>query len=262
MALATNQIHVWHFNESSGNAADSIGAMTETNNGSVTYGAGLLGNCALLTGSNQYFNNTADPFWTSATPSAYTINVWVQASSLPAFNTDNFILNTDGTTNPGSVRIFYRDEAGTPKYGFRSFDNTGSGTPTSVIVAGTMTLNTWYMWTMTWSGTQIEGFINASSIGTAAISTFGRNDPVPNFARIAGQGSADAFVGKMDEFGVWTRALSGAEITSLYNGGNGFAYPYVSGPTNVKTVDGVAIASVKTMNGVAIGSIKTINGVS
>lgn len=36
----------------------------------------------------------------------------------------------------------------------------------------------------------------------------------------------------------------------------------VTGPANVKTVDGLAIASVKTVNGLAIGSVKTVNGLS
>lgn len=36
----------------------------------------------------------------------------------------------------------------------------------------------------------------------------------------------------------------------------------ISGPTNVKTWDGIAIANVKTINSVAIANVKTINGVT
>jgi hypothetical protein len=35
-----------------------------------------------------------------------------------------------------------------------------------------------------------------------------------------------------------------------------------SGPANIKTVNGLAIASVKTINGLAIGSVKTYNGLN
>ncbi len=35
--------------------------------------------------------------------------------------------------------------------------------------------------------------------------------------------------------------------------------PAITGPTGVKTWDGIAIASVKTINGLAIGSVKTVN---
>lgn len=38
--------------------------------------------------------------------------------------------------------------------------------------------------------------------------------------------------------------------------------PAVTGPTNVKTVNGLAIASVKTFNGLAIASVKSINGLA
>ncbi len=38
--------------------------------------------------------------------------------------------------------------------------------------------------------------------------------------------------------------------------------PPVTGPTNVKTWDGITFSSVKTIEGVDVGSIKTVNGIS
>lgn len=55
----------------------------------------------------------------------------------------------------------------------------------------------------------------------------------------------------------WTQAdttISGQNIASIA--------PALSGPANVKTVNGLAIASVKTFDGLATGSIKTINGLN
>lgn len=263
MALTDNQLHVWHFNESSGNAADSVGSMTLTNNGTITYGAGLLANCALGTGVNQYFDNTAASFWAS-TPTSFTVNVWIQASSTPGTDVDYMLINTDGTTNPGSLRLHYRNASSVVATVFQAFDNTGSGAAYTIANVQTLTTNTWYMWTATWSGTAMELFINASSVGTLPLLSFGRNDPVSSFTRIMGQGGGDALQGKMDEFGVWTRQLSGSEITQLYNGGAGLAYPYTNpGPTNVKTWDGVTQSSgVKTYEGVAIASVKSVIGVT
>jgi hypothetical protein len=34
------------------------------------------------------------------------------------------------------------------------------------------------------------------------------------------------FNGSVDEFGIWKRALTSAEISSLYNSGNGLKYPF------------------------------------
>jgi len=38
--------------------------------------------------------------------------------------------------------------------------------------------------------------------------------------------------------------------------------PYVAPTTDIKTINGLAIASVKTINGLAIASVKTWNGLA
>ena len=70
--------------------------------------------------------------------------------------------------------------------------------------------------------------------------------------------------GIIDEVGFWNRELTSSEVTDLYNSGAGLAYPLVpvSGPANVKSWNGVAIANVKSINGLAVGSIKSINGLA
>lgn len=63
---------------------------------------------------------------------------------------------------------------------------------------------------------------------------------------------------------VWTGGSAtpwGADITSLSGPIDAYiTYTVAGGPVNVKTVNGLAIASVKTVNGLAIASVKTING--
>jgi len=56
-------------------------------------------------------------------------------------------------------------------------------------------------------------------------------------------------------------------VTTNYNGTENVSAGLVltgtaGGPTNVKTWDGLAIASVKTINGLAIASVKTVNGLN
>lgn len=72
--------------------------------------------------------------------------------------------------------------------------------------------------------------------------------------------------------GYITNAVTGStDFTSVFTGGTGThwssSYAFatknaVSGPANVKTINGLAKASVKTVNGLAIGSIKSINGLT
>lgn len=38
--------------------------------------------------------------------------------------------------------------------------------------------------------------------------------------------------------------------------------PALSGPSNLKTWFGVAVANIKTINGVAIGNVKTLDGIA
>ncbi len=62
---------------------------------------------------------------------------------------------------------------------------------------------------------------------------------------------------------------TGSQSIAINQGGNNdwravaasIAAP-ASGPTNVKTWDGVGIASIKTFFGLATGSTKTVDGVS
>lgn len=65
---------------------------------------------------------------------------------------------------------------------------------------------------------------------------------------------------------VWTGGSAtpwGAGITSLSGPIDIYVtYSTAAGPTTVKTVNGLEIASVKTYNGLAIASVKTINGLS
>ncbi len=103
------------------------------------------------------------------------------------------------------------------------------------------------------TGCWLAGFFldNGSSItagtGSSVIRTFGNGSTMDSNGTV-GTGSR-SLVGLDTSNDTW-----GACIAS-------FA-PAASGPTNVKTWDGIAIASVKTINGLVIGSVKTVNGVS
>lgn len=89
----------------------------------------------------------------------------------------------------------------------------------------------------------------------------------------AGSGStlrqASSCIGLFDSNGPKTPAGSysmsvnlTAGTTKWYGVMASFAPVAASGPANVKTINGLAIASVKTKNGLAIASVKTANGLA
>jgi hypothetical protein len=64
----------------------------------------------------------------------------------------------------------------------------------------------------------------------------------------------------MDEVTIWSRALSGTEISGIYNSGNGIPYEETStGPAKLKTFNTIAVASVKTIDTIVKASVKTID---
>ncbi|NTW32250.1 MAG: LamG domain-containing protein [Bacteroidetes bacterium] len=59
----------------------------------------------------------------------------------------------------------------------------------------------------------------------------------------------------IDECAIWSRALTAAEVTSLYNSGNGLAYPFVS----TATVTTQAVSSIAAITATGNGNV-TANG--
>ena len=88
----------------------------------------------------------------------------------------------------------------------------------------------WYMITYTADSDGAEAFIDGVSVGTQA------GDATLNFGSSASGNIGEDYVksagrgmdGLMDEFGIWSRVLTDPEITALYNGGAGLAYPFVT----------------------------------
>lgn len=100
------------------------------------------------------------------------------------------------------------------------------------------TNQTWHMWTWTMnrsvSGSTVIPYIDsvactpiAGGTGIPAPSTVDGSAVLKQFG--GKTGVSPDWIGMMDEIGTWTRALSPAEITTLYNAGAGLAYPFGGG---------------------------------
>jgi hypothetical protein len=56
--------------------------------------------------------------------------------------------------------------------------------------------------------------------------------------------------------------LSGVATVGMDYWSDGAPVPTLKMAANIKTINGLALASVKTVNGLAIANIKTLNGLS
>ncbi len=225
MALTDNIVSYWKFDESSGNASDSVGSLTLTNT-SVTYDAGKINNgadCGTGVSSNVGFVG-GTPVWNMAGSTAKSMAFWFK----PNANATAFARIIDwrrSATSSGEFTMAYYDDSGYKLQGYLN-GNTFSYTTT-------LTVDTWYHIAMTCDASNsVKIYINASQVTTGTWGTAGAGS---NFTQINGANGSmsGGFSGpfSFDEMGVWNRELSGSEVTSLYNGGTGIQYPFITAIT-------------------------------
>ncbi len=120
----------------------------------------------------------------------------------------------------------------------------------------------WHFIAITRDSTTWRTYIDGTDTGVTYTTNPGT--PTTNFALGYDAVNANSlWDGMLDEWGFWERELSSSEITQLYNSGAGLTYPFVAGPTNVKTFDGVTQSTgVKTYLGVAVASVKSVDGIA
>lgn len=93
----------------------------------------------------------------------------------------------------------------------------------------TINTSTWYHVVFTYDGgTSVKLYWNGSLISTQSLSgALNTTGTTLRFgAAVNGGGTMNG--GTVDEVGIWNRELSAAEVTLLYNGGNGVTYPFRS----------------------------------
>ena len=209
MALADNIVAYWKM---TGNSNDSVGSNNGTDT-SITYGAstGIIDQGAIFASSNPSYISIADTSFPAGS-SNRTFNMWYKPSAQG--NQMLFYYGTPALNQ--SQGIYYNGS-------ILEYNNFGA----DLDISQTLSNGTWYMLTATYNGTTAELFVNSSSIGSGArsfnttsslgLAKFGR-DNLANYP----------LDGTLDEVGIWSRVLSGAQLTQLYNAGAGLQYPFTT----------------------------------
>ncbi|RYU93560.1 LamG domain-containing protein [Emticicia agri] len=223
---ANGLVGYWGFN---GNANDDSG---NSNNGipsDVTLTSDRFGNtnsAYQFNGSNSRIDVNNAFFnigWNS-----FTISCWTYSTSFlnpNNYNDSQVILNTDphngiaitlyGQNNP------FRQEFD-DKYVFLAGSDPGSKGWDIVEYTGysnaTRTINTWNHVVLVKNGTNYDFYIN----GVLDKTVIGNNKATHYYCKIVFGGEAsyipaEVFLGKLDDYGIWNRALSAVEIANLYN---------------------------------------------
>lgn len=227
MALVTNCVAYYKLDESSGNAADATGGgFTLTNTNSVAFVTGKINNGADFgnTNSTKLFDSSND---LGISTGACTISAWVNMNAAPASGGANaFILAAFRKNSFYDWSLRYDNNGGT----FRILATGSGGTQTNTATNQTLTVGTWYHLAMTYDGgSTVTLYFNGSSSNTGTNPAQGTSGTAVYLGASTG-GTGQFASCKIDEVGYWSRALSGAEITSLYNGGTGIQYPFTTDP--------------------------------
>ena len=214
----TNLVGYYPF---TGNSND---ATTFSNHG-VVFGATLTSdrfnsqNSAYdFNGSNNYIeipsasqNNLTSPF---------TVSVWF-LSSLWSFNApinEHAVISkvVDGFWGGGGFELYTNGNSGI------NFGATISGNNINLVKTG-YSISNWYHCVTTYNGTKLKMFINGVAIDSSNVSnSIGINNLPIRIGRRAGAGNFNCwFNGKIDDIGIWNRALTQQEITILYQGCGG-----------------------------------------
>lgn len=87
--------------------------------------------------------------------------------------------------------------------------------------SSTLKVNKWHHFALTWSvsGNAVKAYVDGKQVGTTQTTVVAMN-LFPYRMNISGDQNCNAdYLGHIDEFGLWTRALSPDEITQLYRRG-------------------------------------------
>lgn len=230
MALTTNLVRYFKCDEASGDLIDSTGTGNGTVTGTVGSGTGIISNARTFASTGNYVFIGADPItWTSG---AFSFSIWFKTSG-DATNGSVILGQNNNITGPSAgafVPAMYVGNDGKLRQSLFYH-----GDVVMLTTTGTYWDNAWHHFVGTYSGTVETAYVDGVQYGqrTIAQSSYSSNyyyylaaQSTSGWPALAG--SPNYYNGSLDEIGVWQRELTAAEVTSLYNGGAGFTYPFTA----------------------------------
>lgn len=256
MAVIDNLISYYKLDEASGNRADSHGANTLTDNNTVGSGTGKINSASdHIRANNEFLSATSN--WVT---NAWTVSGWFNTDGIPVAEGHTLWSFRPGA---GAANLMQAETGNDHKIRVIAFDSTGS-VKRDYKSSVTLTDGAFKHIVVTWDGTNLKMYFDGTedtsitkTIDLAMTQTY-----TSRVLRIGAELSgSNIWNGLIDEVGIWDAAKSAAEVTSLYNSGAAFAYPFSSaaGPANLKSLDTNVKANIISINGNLIANCKSYN---
>lgn len=202
--LPSSLLAFYRFNDAGSGVvslADTSGNnRTLTNTGGVSLGTGIISGAASFQ-STRYLS-AAIPFNTSQN---WAISFWANIGTLT--NLFTFI----GGEALGRLHI-HGDSSG------RLFVNNGYS---DVSISNFFVAGQWDHYAFSRSGSTLSVYKNSTLVNTYTMTASYTATSTLYIGRIVFTGDNFQFVGRMDAVGLWSRALTSAEVSQLYNNGAG-----------------------------------------
>jgi hypothetical protein len=235
VALTDNLVSYWKLDESSGNASDSVGSNTGVNT-DVTYAAAKINNGGVFNGTSAVLACGT----TSIPTGDFSISLWFKLSDQTTNGMLFSICDNNATAINNRIEVRAND-AGAGQISLSGWFSTANYVLTNGANYNDSTLHHLVVmrsganWSMYIDGSLVAGPTSKSntalSINWVSMGVL-RYGATPTLTAY--------FKGTLDEVGIWNRALSGTEVTALYNSGAGFQYPFLTAYT--LAVDTMALA--------------------
>jgi hypothetical protein len=225
MALIDNLVSYWSLED----ATDAHGARDLTNNGTVTFVTGKVANAGDFESTSSQYLSHADHADLRMGDIDFSIACWVYFESKTAFRT--FVSKCSNAVNKREYLLDF--DSGAERIRFSVSSAGTSFTTRQASTLGTPVINTWYFVVARHDATNntISICVNDGTVDSVAHSggAFTSDIEFRIGAAVAVGGTPNYHDGLIDEVGIWKRLLTSAEITELYNSGNGRDYAYISG---------------------------------
>ena len=239
MALFDNLIAYYKLD---GNCRDSVN-MYDGHPKDITFVDGKIGRGAHTNGYSQYISIPNEVSVKGRTQVSY--SGWCFIESTP---NEEFYIITEIANSSGYTRAAFGVTTNLlPFAGVRTVATGDSGSFQKVTSTSPMSTSTWYFLCAVFDLTNgnITLYVNGVSVDSldVTVSSFVNSDPYRiRIFEFDGSGSGNV---RVDEVGIWSKALSAAEVSELYNNGAGKTYSTgTSGGTGV-VIDGLFLSTSK-----------------
>lgn len=212
----------WRLNETTGtNAADSKGNYAGTHSNVTCDSGGKNGYCGLYNSTTSY--TSMGNVYNFDRTDTYSISCWAKRVGINAID---MIHTKQSNTNPWNGYCLYYRADNKLEFGLIS---NGSGNITVISNSALTSTTIWQHIVTTFNGSSKASgatiYVNSISQGLTTVSDnlTGTIQTTQNFL-IGNRATAYGVDARIDDFGVWNRVLSQAEVRAIYNLGTGIFY--------------------------------------